>query len=1117
MKRLLCVILLLAVMAVPPASAAPAAAPEAPAANAVRISQVYGGGGNSGATYKNDFIELFNSGSSAVSLAGWSVQYASAAGTTWAITNLTGSITAGGYYLVQEAAGTGGTVDLPTPDASGSLAMSGSNGKVALASNQTAITGKTDSDVVDFVGYGTANEYEGSGATPALTNTTAALRAGNGCTDTDSNAADFTTGAPNPRNSSSATNSCVVVDTRPTATSPLAGATDVAVNTDITVNFSESVDVATGAFTVACPTGTPVAFTPNPVLPATGTSSVVLNPDSDLPQKTTCTVTVAANKVTDKDGTPEAMAADYVFSFTTYNPDVCSTTFTPIYSIQGSGDTAAITGAVTTQGVVVGDFEGPSPALRGFYLQAVTGDSDAATSDGIFVFHGDSDTVSVGDVVRVTGSAAEYQGQTQISSVSALVACGTGAVTPVDVTLPVASATALEPYEGMLVRFPQTLYVTEHFQLGRFGQIFMSSGGRLKQPTNVTTPGTLALNMQAANDLNRIIVDDDTNAENPAAIKFGRGGNPLSAANTLRGADTATGLVGVLTYTWSGNSISGNAYRLRPINALGGGSPVFTAANPRPGAPGVAGQLRVTASNTLNYFNSFTNCTLGVGGASATANCRGADNQTEFDRQWPKTVANLVGGGADVIGLMEIENDGYGSTSAIQDLVNRLNAATAAGTYAFINPDTTAGVNSLGTDAIKVALIYKPAKVAPVGTTAALNTVAFVNGGDSAARNRPALAQAFEEVATGERFIAVVNHLKSKGSACTAPDAGDGQGNCNVVRTNAANALTAWLAGSNPTGTGDPDILIMGDLNAYAKEDPITAIKGAGYVNLIEDRLGADAYSYAFDGQWGYLDHALASNALNPQVVGVEEWHINADEPSVLDYNTDFKTVDQISGLYAADRFRASDHDPVIIGLDLAITNDLGSLPALYGAAWHSGNGAVRLGSAWAAGAGAGTNDGVVRTPGVNWQVGVGGGSIDVTVTGATGYFSAWIDWNADNDFADTGEFVINNRMLAAGTQPLTFDIPTGVTFKNTFNARFRLYASSQTGGTLMAAGFGPDAAPSPTGGAAGGEVEDYTWDFGPNAVGLRSLTAAPVALPAWPLGAGLAALAGLALRRRRR
>ena len=270
----------------------------------------------------------------------------------------------------------------------------------------------------------------------------------------------------------------------------------------------------------------------------------------------------------------------------------------------------------------------------------------------------------------------------------------------------------------------------------------------------------------------------------------------------------------------------------------------------------------------------------------------------------------------DVLGVNEIENDGYGPDSTLQDMVNKLNAATAPGTYAFIDVDAATGqVNAMGMDAIKVGLIYKPGSVTPIGQTAALNRVAFVNGGDSAPRSRPSLAQAFQQNSNGARFIVDVNHLKSKGSACDAPDAGDGQGNCNAVRVNAVAELMNWLA-TDPTGTGDPDVLLIGDYNSYAMEDPITFIKNAGYTNLIETFLGPDAYSYVFDGQWGYLDQALGSASIVSQVTGVGDYHINADEPSVLDYNTDFKTANLQNTLYAPDMFRVSDHDPVIVGLD---------------------------------------------------------------------------------------------------------------------------------------------------------------------------------------------------------
>lgn len=597
----------------------------------------------------------------------------------------------------------------------------------------------------------------------------------------------------------------------------------------------------------------------------------------------------------------------------------CGQPHTAAYAVQGSGNSSPLVGqVVSTEGVVVGDYEGPSPALRGFYLQDEIGDGDPYTSDAVFVFNGNADSVNPGDRVRVTGTVAEYQGQTQISA-TAIEACGSGNVEPVEIVLPVATADELERYEGMLVRLPQTLYVTEHYQLGRFGQVVVSAGGRQWQPTHVVMPGEQAMALQDQNALARIIVDDGDNAQNADPIVFGREGQPLSASNTLRGGDTVTGLTGVLTWTWAGNSASGNAWRVRPVGALGGVAQ-FAAANPRPQfAPNVGGDLRVASLNVLNYFNTFADgnaATPGCFPSGTDADCRGAESALEFERQAAKTVATLLALDADVVGLIEIENDGYGPDSALQDLVDRLNAATAPATWALLDIDARTGQqHALGTDAIKVAFIYRPASVVPVGRSAVLNDPAFVTGGDTAARNRPALAQAFE-AANGGRFIAVVNHLKSKGSACEDADALDGQGNCNVVRLNAVNVLRSWLA-QDPTGTGDPDVLIIGDLNAYGMEDPVRALTDNGYVDVVRRFAGEYSYTYVFNGQWGSLDHALASASLVAQVSDAQPWHVSADEPSVLDYNVNFKSAAQIQSLYAADVYRNSDHDPILIGLSL--------------------------------------------------------------------------------------------------------------------------------------------------------------------------------------------------------
>jgi len=772
--------------------------------------------------------------------------------------------------------------------------------------------------VVDLVGYVKADFLESSGAVPTLSNTTAQQK-GHGCSETNNAAA--RAAASSPCNTSLAHNFCGEWALGVASTTSTEGGA-IRPDANLTHSFGKPVNASDGCFNLTCASSGPRTVADTAFTVKATSTQFVINPNTDFISAERCTLTVFANQVSDVDtlDPPDTPSADLGLEF---NPvSVCHQPYTPIYRIQGGGLSAAITGNVITQGVVVGDYEGPSPNLRGFYIQDPTGDGDANTSDGIFVFNANNDSVSLGDVVRVVGTAGEFQDQTQISATS-ITKCGSGTVAPTDVTLPFASPTEAERFEGMLVRLPQTLYVTEHFQLGRFGQVVLSSGGRLQQPTQVAAPGAAANALQAQNNLNRIILDDALQNQNPDPIPFGRNGQPLSAFNTLRGGDTATGIVGVMTYTWAGHAASGNAYRVRPIGALNGYIN-FVAANPRPATPpAVGGALRVVGFNLLNFFNTFDglpdtvdNCTNGVGGPPT--DCRGADTLAEFNRQWPKTVAAILAMNPDVLGVNEIENDGYGPESAMAFLVDKLNQATAPGTYAFIDADAATGqVNALGTDAIKVGLIYKPARVTPVGQTAVLNTPAFVNGGDSAPRNRASLAQAFRQNDNGAIFIVNVNHLKSKGSPCDQPDQGDGQGNCNVVRTRAAQQLAAWLA-THPTGLADPDVLLIGDLNAYAQEDPITALRNAGYINLLEARLGQGAYSFVFDGQWGYLDHALASPSLNAQVSGVAIYHINADEPRVLDYNTDFKTPSLQTLLYAPDPYRASDHDPVVVGLNLA-------------------------------------------------------------------------------------------------------------------------------------------------------------------------------------------------------
>lgn len=597
--------------------------------------------------------------------------------------------------------------------------------------------------------------------------------------------------------------------------------------------------------------------------------------------------------------------------------------FTKIHQIQGSGNSfnPAFGGVQTIEAIVVGDFQrsGTVANLRGFYVQEEDSDadSDALTSEGLFIFD-DSFGVDVkpGDKVRITGSVAEFtsgsSSLTQLNNISnvTIVSSDNALPTAAIADFPVANPAGLEALEGMRVTIPQTLTVTEHFQLGRFGQVVLSSNGPTNQPgtdgridqyTQFNAPSAAGYAAYLAEIAQRrIVLDDGQTIQNPDPVILARGGNPLTASNTLRGGDTITSLTGVLDDRFGATNL-GN-YRLQPTGPVD-----FQPANPRPEtAPNVGGSLKVASFNLLNYFNGD-----GLGGGFPTP--RGAESAAEFQRQRDKTIAAILGLDADVVGLIELENDGYGANSAIQDLVNGLNAVAGAGTYAFVDP----GTPQLGSDQIAVGLIYKPAKVEPVG-----NAVTVPDGFGQAAfdaDNRKPLAQTFRELATNGNFTAVINHLKSKGSSAGKPgdeDQGDGQSLSNGTRTRAAQDLTAWLA-TNPTGTADPDYLIMGDINAYALEDPIRAIEAAGYTNLVNN----SSYSFVFDGQWGSLDHALANGSLVGQVTGAAKWHINADEPTVLDYNTNFKSANQINSFYAPDAFRSSDHDPVLVGLNLTPTN----------------------------------------------------------------------------------------------------------------------------------------------------------------------------------------------------
>ena len=565
--------------------------------------------------------------------------------------------------------------------------------------------------------------------------------------------------------------------------------------------------------------------------------------------------------------------------------------------------------------------------LGGYYVQeeGTDADADASTSEGIFI-RGSITDLAAGDLVTVQGRVGEFGGETAITAASVTVD-GT-ADTPEAVAVEFPTATVLrdadgdyvanlEAYEGMLVTVQQDMTVGELFETDRFGTIRVSSDGRIDTFTQVNAPSQEGYQQHLKDAAARsLVLDDGSNAQNPTDILIpglGEDGT-LDAGDQFRMGDAYTNITGVVSFSEDTASTSSEPeYRIHLPEAE------LETRNPREDAPDVGGTLKVASFNVLNYFTTLDGGT----GADGTLDPRGANNAEEFARQEAKLVAAITAMDADVIGLTEIENDPEGSTS-LDALVAALNAA--GGTYAYVDAGVIEGAmgGTLEGDAIKNGFLYNTETVSLKGDFAILDETVDADF-HTVNTQRPSLAQTFTEKATGESFTAVINHLKSKGSVVDGDvDTGDGQSANANVREEAAKALVDWLA-TDPTGTGEQDILILGDLNSYRMEDSITAIRaGADDTAATADDytdLGAefdpDGTSYVFDGQQGTLDYALASGSLKGQVTGAQYWNVNSDEADVLDYNTDFGRDET---LLTEDPYRASDHDPIVVGLDLGKT-----------------------------------------------------------------------------------------------------------------------------------------------------------------------------------------------------
>ncbi|WP_083652584.1 ExeM/NucH family extracellular endonuclease [Serinicoccus sp. CNJ-927] len=757
------------------------------------INEVYGGGGNSGADYTHDFVELFNSTDEPIDLDGYAVTYYSSSGNPGGGTcALSGTVAPGTHFLIQQNPGAGGTTPLPDPDAECGASMSGSSGSVELTSGE---------EVVDLVGYGSASLYEGSAAAERLSNTTSASRTD--AVDTDDNAADFTRGEPTPTNSGG-------------------GGTDPEPEPD-----------------------------PDPV---------------------------------------EASIAE----------------------IQGTGEASELVGqSVNTSGVVTAAY--PTGGFSGVYLQtAGTGGVEKVpgdASDGIFLYSSwAADNAEIGDCLQVEGAeVVEYNGLTEISGGFVDVVEGCEAVTPTALsTLPVTDAEK-EVYEGMLVQPEGTYTITNNYQLNQYGQIGLALGEEpLYQATDRVLPGEEAEAYEAANQERYITLDDGSSWDylrnstaQSSALPY------LSAEEPHRtGSQVTFASPVILDYRFQWN--------YQPVGQVVGSEsavdPITSENDREVDPPAVGGDVQIGAFNVLNYFSDLGRDEEGCdyyadrfGNPVGTDFCevRGAWSEQAFLDQQAKLVTAINGTDAEVLALMEIENSAalsyidHPRDKALADLVAALNAEAGEERWAYAPSPT---VTPPGEDVIRTAFIYDPSEVSLEGPSLIQLDDAFANA-------RYPLAQEFTTT-DGTSFVAIANHFKSKGSG---EDDGTGQGRANPARIAQAEALSAW----SEEMFADEAVFLMGDFNAYSREDPVRVIEDAGYTN-VASAFEPDSMTYQFSGRLGSLDHVFANEAATELVSGAGVWDINGDESIAFQYSRrNYNLVD----FHSDDQFASSDHDPVLVGL----------------------------------------------------------------------------------------------------------------------------------------------------------------------------------------------------------
>jgi predicted extracellular nuclease len=854
----------------------------------VVISQVYGGGGNTGSTYTHDFIELFNAGSAPVDLTGWSVQYASFAGTSWAATPLSGSIGPGRYYLVRQAQGTGGSVALPTPDATGNTAMSASTGKVALVRAASPIVGTgcpLASTTEDFIGYGpAANCFEGAAPATGISNTTAAHRGASGCTDADNNQTDFAEAPPTPRNSASAPHFCGAENAPGvSSTSPTSGATGVARSANVTISFNEPVNAADGWYSISCSNSGSHTATQSG-----GPQSFTLDPAADFGFSETCNVTVFAASVTDQDALdpPDNMAADHVFSFSTESPPL------QIHDVQGAGHVSPFVNQLVSglEGVVT--VKRPSS----FWIQDATPDANPATSEGILVFGSAAAAqVAVGDEVLVSGRVTEFRGApvrpndltlTEITSPSVTVVSHDGVVpSPVVIGLggvmpPTevidddtsgsveTGPTTFDPandgidfwesFEGMLLQVNNGAVVNE---TESFGEITLLPDNGV-WATGLRTPhgGILARSDYGDFNPERFTVDDEILRDQISP-------RPSNAMPAMNVGDRIIGaIMGPLDYSFSN-------FKIQALS-----TPTFLSSNLQPETT----QAPVDQEVAFATFN--------VENLSVSPN--NAANEAKFDRLAAMIVNNLRS--PDLIGIEEVQDDSGPTNNGVVDatetwskLASEIQAAGGP-VYEFrqINPVNNEDGGAPGGN-IRVGFLYRTDRGLsfidrPGGSSTTATEVVSTSAGpqlsfspgrvdpenDAWFETRKPLAGEFR--ARGKKLFVVVNHFSSKGD--DQPLMGHNQPPRRLSESPNAAGLGGRHAQAevvndfvNDILAVDPqaNVIVLGDINDFEFSETVDILEGDGELfSAIKTLPANERYSYVFEGNSQVLDQILLSRNL---------------------------------------------------------------------------------------------------------------------------------------------------------------------------------------------------------------------------------------------------------------